>query len=144
MKKTKFNLKILSIASLVIAAFTLIKIVGELIFGEINTAVLPEGAPENLLLITKIFIASFSFILLLPQIYLGIKGLWAVNHPRSSRFHVIVAIVLFALTLVTIVSPITAIVKKENILYNVAGICSIIIQLFLYFEYARNAKELAR
>ena len=68
---------------LALAFFSLLQIVSELLYGELNNAVIPEGAPENILPITKIVLFSVALLLTLPNIYIGIKGLRIAKKPNS-------------------------------------------------------------
>jgi hypothetical protein len=143
MKKSRANLKITSVLILILVALTLIKIVAELIFGDINVALMPSGAPENLLLITKIFVVTVSLIMLLPQIYLGVKGIWASNNRGGTRIHIPLAVILFVITVLSLISPIVGIIKWEDVWDNVFGLLSIALQLIIYFEYIKYSREVA-
>ena len=63
MEQTRKKLKLSSIAVLALAVFSLLQILSVLLYGEFNNAAIPEDAPENILLITKIFVFSVSFLL---------------------------------------------------------------------------------
>ena len=58
MEQSRKQLKLTSIVVLVLAGFSMLQIVGELLFGELSNPAIPEGAPDNILLITKIFLQA--------------------------------------------------------------------------------------
>ena len=82
----------------------------------------------------------FSGILLLPQIYIGFKGLKVAHSPDSSKSHIIVAIILFAFAILSTISPITSIIRKEEVGENIRNLLSIAVELFLYFDYIKYAR----
>ena len=94
MEQSRKNLKLSSIIVLILSVFYAIQLVCELMFGEINNATIPEGAPDNILLITKIVLASIAGLLLIPNIYIGVKGLKVAKNPDSSKAHIVWAIIL--------------------------------------------------
>ena len=94
MEQTQKSLKLSSIFVLLFAGLSMVEIVAELLFGEINSVVIPEGAPENILMITKIILLAVSLLFLLPQLYIGIKGLKIAKCPDSSKGHIIWAAIL--------------------------------------------------
>ena len=72
MEKTKNNLKTTSIVVLALAGLSLIRIIFEIFFGSfkdaLNDATIPEGSPENIILIAQIFVLLVSFLVTLPQL----------------------------------------------------------------------------
>ena len=144
MEKTRKNLKISSIIVLAFAGVSFFEILFGLFFGEfneaLNSAAIPEGSPENIVLITQIFILVVSFLLLLPHAYIGIKGLKIAKSPDSSRGHIIWGIILIVLTAIGLISPFLALVQGNGKAFdNIADLCSITVDVFILYEYIRYA-----
>ena len=93
MEQSRKYLKWSSVAVLSLVGVYILELISELLWGEINSAVIPEGASENILLITKIFIVAVSVLLLLPQIYVGIKGLIIAKKPTRTKAHIVWAVI---------------------------------------------------
>lgn len=144
MEKTRKNLKITSIVLLIFAGSSLLNILGEIFFGEINNAAIPEGAPENILLITKIILLVFSTLLLWPQIYISIKGLKIAKSPDASKRHIFWATVLLVLSIIGLISPVRELLDGASVYQNTGSILSILIEVCLYYEYRKYAKEIAK
>ena len=72
MEQAKKHLKWTSIALLALAGSTLLQIVAELLFGDLNNAEIPAGSPDHILMITKIILLGFSCVMLFPQVYVGV------------------------------------------------------------------------
>ena len=144
MEHARKNLKISSIVVLIFTGLSLINIVFELLLGDLNNAELLTGSPENILLITKILLLAVAVLLLLPQLYIGFKGLKVAKSPNHSRGHIIWARILLVLALASLISPIVAILNQGSLMENVSSILSILVEVIVYFEYVKYAKELSR
>ena len=140
MEKTRKNLKITSIVLLIFAGTSLINILGEILFGEFNNA----GAPANVLLITKIILLVFSTLLIWPQIYVGIKGLKIANTSNNAKKPIFWATVLLVLSILGLISPALELLKGASVYQSLGSILSMLIEVYLYFEYIKYAKEIAK
>lgn len=146
MEKSRKNLKTTSIIVLALAGLSLLNILFELFFGELNkelnNATIPEGSPENIVLIAKIFIVVVSFLLLLPQAYIGIKGIKIANSPNSSKGHIIWGIILIVFTASSLISPFLALIQGSGDAFgNISELCSIAVDVFILFEYVKYARD---
>ena len=144
MNNSRKHLKIDSIIVLIFAAMTLLNIVAELFFGELSTATIPDGAPNNIVLITQIFMLVFSAILLLPQVYIGFKGLKVAKKPDSSKAHIVWAIILFVCAAIGIISPVVNIIGMNDVMGNVSTALSFVLELAIYYDYIKHAKAVAK
>ena len=144
MEKTRKNLKITSIVLLIMAGSTLLNILGEIFFGELNSSAVPEGAPASILLIAKIILLAVSALLLWPQVYVAVKGIKVAKNPVGTKSHIFWATVLLVLSIVSLISPVLELVKGEAAYQNVGSVLSLLIEACLYFEYVKFAKEIAK
>lgn len=144
MEQNKKNLKAMSIVVLVLAGLSLLSILFELFFGNLNeafkSASLPEGATDGVILVAKIVIAAISLLLLLPQIYIGIKGIKVAKNPDNSNGHIVWGIILIIVTAIGVISPISGIIQGGAIFKNIADLCSIIVDIVILYEYVVFAK----
>ena len=145
MEKTRKNLKISSIIVLALAGLSLINIIFELFFGEfnkeLNNATIPEGAPDNIILISKIFILVVSFLILLPHLYIGIKGLKIAKTPNDSKGHIVWGIILLVFTAIGLIAPLRALIKGNGSIFgNISELCSIVVDVCVLFEYVKYAR----
>ena len=145
MEQKKKQLKSASILVLIFAGLSLVKIIAELILTDLNVTTIPEGLPENILLITKIVFAVISVLLLIPNVYIGIKGLKLASNPDSStKAHIIWGIILLVLTVLSLVSPITDIMQKQNVSANISILLGGLLDAIVLFDYVKCAKALAK
>ena len=144
MEKAKKFLRIESIIILFFAGLSLINLVTELVFADFDNIVIPEGSPENILLIAKICFFVISFVILLPNIYIGIKGLKMAKNPDSSKAHIVWAKVLLIINLLALVSPIINIVQQVNVGGNVSTVLSLAVNIIIFCDYIKYAKAVSK
>ena len=53
----------------------------------------------------------------------------------------LVAIILFAISLLSLVSPAIALIQQKNVGDNVSAVLSILLEVIVFFEYIKYAKE---
>ena len=139
MEQTKKYLKLSSIAVLALAGFSMLQVVSELLFGEFVNAAIPEDAPGNILLITRIVLFSFALLLTLPSIYIGIKGLRIAKRPNSSKGHIVWAIILLVLAALSLLSPISDFINNGFKQGNISEFSRIALEVAVFFEYIKYA-----
>lgn len=118
MENSRKNLKNSSIIVLALAALSLINILFELFFGELSeelkNAALPEGGSDNIILIARIIIVVVSVLMLLPQAYIGIKGLKLAKNPDSSRAHIVWGVILIVFTASGLIAPLLSFLQGNG------------------------------
>ena len=144
MEQNKKYLRLTAFIILLLTLLSVVTLVTEIFFGELNNAEIPEGAPENTLLIAKIVVAVIAGLLLLPQLYVGIKGLSFAKKPDSSRAHIIWAKILLVLSILALISPISAVIKGNSVGQNVLEIVSTLAEVILFFDYVKFASALRK
>lgn len=149
MEQTRKTFKTISIVVLILAGLSLISILFELFFGELsaelNNATIPEGAPENVVLIAQIFVLVIALLLLLPQVYIGIKGLKIAKRPDFSSAHIVWGIILTVFTATELISPFLALIQGNGDKFgNVADLCSIMVDVGILYEYVKLARAIRR
>ena len=144
MEKNKKNLKILSILILALAVYSLIRIVLSVFSIDLNPEDLTDGASATHLLIGQIFVCVVSVILLIPQIFVGIKGIKVSNNPDSSKVHIVWAVILTVLSVIGILSPASELIKGVAVLDNLLAVADMALDAIIYIEYINYAKKLVK
>lgn len=144
MQKSRKSLKISSIAILILAASDLLEIFANIIYGFDNVAI-PEGAPENIILITQITLAVMSFLLLLPWVYVGVKGLKEAKNPTSARAHIVWGIILTVIEIIGVISAVMALISAGEFSFaNDFGLFYGIVKVTVFFDYVNHARAVAK
>jgi hypothetical protein len=144
MEQLKKRLKIDSILVLALAATTLINVVAELLLWNTEDFVLPDGSPDNILLITQILVLAISALILLPQVYIGIKGLCIVKKPNASRGHIVWATILLVFAAISALSPVLNIITMSDVGGNASLLLSTAVDIIIYWDYVKHAKAIAK
>ena len=145
MEQSRKNLKNSSIIVLALAGLSLLNILFELFFGELNNATVPEGAPENVVLITQIIILVVSVFMLLPQTYIGIKGLKIAEKPNSSKGHIVWGFILVVFTAADLISPLVSFLQGNGEAFkNVSEFLSIAVDVAVLVGYVKFAMDVRK
>lgn len=144
MKETRKKLKNFAVIALALAVLSLINVLFELFFGELNSAlnnaIVPDGAPGNIVLIAKVFVLVVSLFIILPQIYIGVKGIRIAKDPDSSISHIVWGIILVIFTASSLISPFLSIIRGDaNVLENASQLLSVGVDVFVLVEYVKYA-----
>ena len=142
MTQQRKNLKIASILVLVYAAWSLIKTVIDLIITDFSSI----NASENVLLVSKIIVVVLTAVLLLPELFIGLKGLKIAKDPTSytGKAHIVWAIVLLVLALIAWISPIAGLIKQEAVASNLTTLGTLACDTAILALYLASAKSVAK
>jgi hypothetical protein len=144
MEQTRKKLNWSSIAVLVLAGFSMLQVVYELFFGELSKAIIPDGAPGSILLITRIVLFTFALLLTLPGIYIGIKGLRMAKKPNSSKGHIVWGMILLVLTFLSLISPVVDIINHGFKYDYISEFLRIAVEATVFFAYIKYAIALRK
>ena len=137
MEQARKHLKISSIVVLIFAGLFMLELVSGLVFGDIASV---EGVSEEVLRITRIFVLSISLVMMLPQIYIGIKGLLIAKNPNASCGHIVWAIILFVFSVLSLVSPIVGMFQQGIVYQPIKELFGVLLEVLIYFDYIKYAK----
>lgn len=141
MEQSKKHLKITSILALIFAGFSLFNLLGELFWGD--TSAFPDAITASTMLIAKIILFAITFLFILPQVYIGFKGLKMAKNPDSSKAHIIWAVILFVFGFFGLISSIIDVVNKASTL-NISAMLTTVVELTIYFDYVKYAREVSK
>ena len=140
MEQSRKNLKFMSIAMLILAGLSFARILLELIFTDFN-AKAAEGVTKELWVAAVIIIAVIGFILLLPQIYIGIKGIKVSKNPDSSKGHIVWAVILLVISIIGLVAYVVEAIKTGAFKDNISAITNMLLDVTIYSSYLEYAKK---
>ena len=149
MGSTRKNLRTSSVIVLALAFLSLINILFELFFGELSeelkNAVLSGATADNLVLITQIFVLVVSALMLLPEFYIGFKGLKMAKYPDSSVGHIIWGIILIIFTAYGLLSTFLDFIKGNGqALVSISEMLSVAVDLVVLIEYVKFARAVRK
>ena len=144
MEQAKKQLKSASYMVLLFAVLNLARIITELVFGDINSAVIPDGAPANILQITKMILLAVTVIILLPKFYVGIKGLQISKNPVTSKKHITWALIILVFEAIGFIDPILGMMNNGFTMDQFVTLADVVLEVIIIYEYMKFAKEVAK
>ena len=144
MSNARKNLKWLSTVVLALAGLSFIRVIWDAFFTDFNVESLPEGTTAGVVLAAQIMLSVVGCILLLPQIYVGVKGLKIAEKPDHSRAHIVWAIILTVISAIGIISPAANIINAENVFENVVEFIDMATDIAIYVAYIGYAKQVSK
>ena len=143
--KARKNLNCMSILILVLSAFTLVRVLVETFVFDFNMETLPEGATAGLVLATQISLCVFSCILLLPQIYVGVKGMKLAKNPVNNfKAPIVWATILAVISAISLFSPISGLINAKDIVSNLVALLNLATDVAVYIAYIVYAKQVLK
>ena len=140
MEQSRKNLKFMSIAMIILALLSLGRVALELIFTDFNVESVP-GATAGTEFIAVIVLAVVGFILMLPQLFIGLKGMRVANNPDSSKGHITWATILLVISIIALVAYGIQAIKTGEYKENVSAILNMLLDVVLYSTFIKYAKE---
>ena len=84
-----------------------------------------------------------TLVLLLPQVYVGLRGLRIAKNPVPAKGHIIWATILLVLTALGLIEPAAAMVKGA-FSENFSTVARILLEVAIYYDYIKSAKAVAK
>ena len=140
MEQSRKNLKFMSIAMIILALLSLGRVALELIFTDFNVESVPDATAVTEF-IAVIVLAVVGFILMLPQLFIGLKGMRVANNPDSSKGHITWATILLVISIIALVAYGIQAIKTGEYKENVSAILNMLLDVVLYSTFIKYAKE---
>ena len=141
MEKNRKELKSWSILVLLLVALELIRnIVTVCVNGIPQATEIPEGMTQSMVQTISVIVFALTFVVFIPQIYIGIKGIKIANGAESGKANIIWTVVLMILAAISVISAISSLTKAANFdnVMNVVGPAIDLLVFAFYFVFARR------
>ena len=139
MENAKKNLKVASWLVLALAAFTVVRKVVDAVINGFEVKEVPADMTEDLVRISLIVAFSFGFVVILPQLYIAIKGFKIANAPCHAKGHIIWATILLVIALIGVFAPIPSLIKADHIGSNLAELSNALLNVVIYSAFLSAA-----
>jgi uncharacterized membrane protein YhaH (DUF805 family) len=97
------------------------------------------GVSHELVVVAMIVTFVISLILLLPQLYVGVKGMKIAKNPTSSKGHIVWAVILLVFTAFGVISTVSSIAEQINVIDNVITLVDHALDVIVYCMYIKYA-----
>ena len=144
MDQKRKHLKAVSVILLAFTGLTFLRTAAEYLFADQGIAILPDGSSVILQLIVRLIMVAIALVFVLPQIYMGVKGLRIAKNPAPAKAHVVWAWILLVLAILGLIEPITAALQPGGLAGNVGALIQGLLSIVIYFAYIRCARAVAK
>ena len=141
MDTNRKHLRDLSGLVLFFALLAAIGLVSDALALDFNIQNLPDNVSEGIASFMRIFLCVFGFILLLPQIYVGVKGLKIAKNPTTSKGHIVWAVILLVFAVFGMISAVSSIAEKTQIADNIISLVDHSLDVIVYCMYIKYANK---
>jgi uncharacterized membrane protein YhaH (DUF805 family) len=102
------------------------------------------GASHEIVVVAMIITFVISLILLLPQLYVGVKGMKIAKNPTSSKGHIVWAVILLIFSAFGIISTVSSIAEQINVVDNVITLVDHALDVIVYCMYIKYANRVLK
>lgn len=144
MEHSRKHLKEAAKLILFLTALSFIKMVGHFFIGGFKVDSVPTGVPHELLMTVAIVMFVISLLLLLPQIYVGVKGIKIAKNPVPTKGHIVWTVILLVFAGLSIISIISSMFEAANVIENIFNILNQALYVLAYVIYIKYANEVLK
>ena len=143
MSISRNHLKEASFLVLLFTAFSFIRMIIQLFVG-FEADPTQVGVSHEIIVVTMIVMFVVGLILLLPQLYVGVKGIKIAKKPTSSKGHIVWAVILLVFSAFGIISTVTSIAEQINVVDNVITLVDHALDVIVYCMYIKYANRVLK
>ena len=143
MSISRNHLKEASFLVLLFTAFSFIRMIIQVFVG-FEADPTQVGVSHEIIVVTMIVMFVVGLILLLPQLYVGVKGMKIAKNPTSSKGHIVWAVILLVFSAFGIISTVTSIAEQINVVDNVITLVDHALDAIVYCMYIKYANRVLK
>ena len=143
MSNSRNHLKEASFLVLLFTAFSFIRIIIQLFVG-FEADPTQVGVSHEIIVATMIVMLVVGLILLLPQLYVGVKGMKIAKNPTSSKGHIVWAVILLVFSAFGIIATVSSIAEQVNVVDNVITLVNHALDVIVYCMYIKYANRVLK
>lgn len=143
MENSRLLLKRLSYLVLFLTSLSAIRLIVDVFMLDFNPTDLPEGTTKGMLIAAQVIVIVLGLILLLPEVFVGVRGIKISKNPDSGKGHIVWSKVIIVLSAIAIIAPVSGLIKGESIATNVLEAIDLLCDVAVFYLYIRVAKQVA-
>jgi uncharacterized BrkB/YihY/UPF0761 family membrane protein len=144
MNQSRRHLKEASLLVLIFTALTLLRLLIQCFTVGFEGDPEQAGVSQELMVAAVVVAFVINLIALLPQLYIGVKGMKIAKEPASTKGHIVWAVILLVFAVFSIISTASSIVSQTNILDNVIVIVDHALHVLVYCAYIKYANQVLK
>ena len=143
MSNSRNHLKEASFLVLLFTAFSFIRMIIQVFVG-FEADPTQVGVSHEIIVVTMIVMFVVGLVLLLPQLYVGVKGMKIAKNPTSSKGHIVWAVILLVFSAFGIIATVSSIVEQVNVVDNVITLVNHALDVIVYCMYIKYANRVLK
>ena len=143
MSNSRNHLKEASFLVLLFTAFSFIRMIIQVFVG-FEADPTQVGVSHEIIVATMIVVFVVGLILLLPQLYVGVKGMKIAKNPTSSKGHIVWAVILLVFSAFGIIATVSSIAEQVNVVDNVITLVDHALDVIVYCMYIKYANRVLK
>ena len=143
MSNSRNHLKEASFLVLLFTAFSFIRMIIQVFVG-FEADPTQVGISHEIIVATRIVMLVVGLILLLPQLYVGVKGMKIAKNPTSSKGHIVWAVILLVFSAFGIIATVSSIAEQVNVVDNVITLVNHALDVIVYCMYIKYANRVLK
>ncbi len=143
MSNSRNHLKEASFLVLLFTAFSFIRMIIQLFVG-FEADPTQVGVSHEIIVATMIVVFVVGLILLLPQLYVGVKGMKIAKNPTSAKGHIVWAVILLVFSAFGIIATVSSIAEQVNVVDNVITLVDHALDVIVYCMYIKYANRVLK
>ena len=140
MEKERKLLKEFSIVILIFVGLSLARMIADVIINGFTATSVVEGVSPEAMGVIAVVVWVLGIIFLLPEIYIGFKGIKVAKNPDNSKSHILIAKIIFVFLIIALISAIIEVFKTTDIAMSIITIADLILDVVIYILYIKYAK----
>ena len=144
MEKNRKNLRDMSGLVLFCTLLSAIRLISDSLALDFNIQNLPADVTEGLAAVSRIVLCVIGFILLLPQVYMGVKGIKLSKKPDASKGHIVWAIILLVFAAMGLVSSVSGLIQTGDVMGNIFKIVDGVLDVIAFLMFTVAAVNLSK
>jgi hypothetical protein len=146
MEKSRKNLKEFSYLILILMGLSLIRSILDMVINGVNVDTEKTNLPEGLVMPVIVITVAISFILYIPQLYIGLKGLKLAKDPSTSPFKapIVWAMILLIASIFGVISAIQGLAESKDTIANILSLANHTLDVCVYFLFVTYAKQVIK
>lgn len=143
MNKSGKNLKEASILVLIFAALSLVRMIFQFFVVGFDIDPAQAGTTPAFVQVMTIIMFVISLCLLLPELYVGLKGLKVAKKPNSDKGHIVWAIILLVFAAFGVLSSISGIAETVSV-DSITALVDHILDVIVYCMFIKYANQVLK
>ena len=144
MNNSRSHLKEASFLVLLFTAFSFIRMIIQFFVVGFEVDPAQVGASHEFIVAAMLVMFVISLILLLPQLYVGVKGMKIAKNPTSTKGHIVWAVILLVFSAFSIISTVSSIAEQINIVDNIITLFDHALDVIVYCMYINYATRVLK